>query len=116
MFGDTDRVRIRDLRHRDAAIHRSLQVDMIGTNARGDGELQLRCFGDAFGRLGTRRAGPFHDQSVYTIRRTSQPRTFVMPKHPKSLPPTVPSLVVQVLREEHWFGENEPAWDGASLS
>jgi hypothetical protein len=39
-----------------------------------------------------------------------------MLKHPKSLPPAVPSLVVQVLREEHWFGENEPAWDGASLS
>jgi hypothetical protein len=39
-----------------------------------------------------------------------------MLKDSKSLSPTVPSLVVQVLREEHWFGENEPAWDGAPLS
>ena len=49
MLGDRDAIAIRDFGDRDAPVHCGLQINVIGADAGGDGELQLLGLGDALG-------------------------------------------------------------------
>ena len=50
MFGNADAIAVGHLGDGDAAIHGGLEIDMVRADAGGDGELELRSFGDALGR------------------------------------------------------------------
>ena len=49
VLGDTDAIAIGDFGHRQAPVHRRLQVDMIRPNPRRDRQLQLGRLGDPCG-------------------------------------------------------------------
>ena len=55
VLGDADRVRVGDLGDGDPAVDRRLQVDVVGADARGDGDLQIPRLGDP---LGSEVGGP----------------------------------------------------------
>ena len=50
VLGDAVAVAVGDLGDRDAAIHRGLQIGVVGADAGGDDHLELRRLGDALGR------------------------------------------------------------------
>ena len=49
VLGDADAVGVRDLGDGDAVLHRRLQVDVVGADAGGDRQLQVRRLGDPLG-------------------------------------------------------------------
>lgn len=53
MLGHADRIAVGHLGDGDAAVHRGLQIDMVGPDAGGDRKLKLVCLGDPFlGQIG----------------------------------------------------------------
>ena len=46
VLGDADRVRVGDLGDRDLVVDRRLEVDVVGPDPGGHGELEVRCLGD----------------------------------------------------------------------
>ena len=47
MFGDANRIAVRNFGYRDFAVDRRLKVDVVGTDAGSDRKLQLLSLGDA---------------------------------------------------------------------
>ena len=62
VLGDADAVRVGDLGDGESALDRRLQVDVVGADARGQRQLQVRCLGDPLGGQvgGPERLGDHH--------------------------------------------------------
>ena len=68
VLGDTDRVAIGDLGDRDPAIDRGSQVDMVGTDSRGDRELEVLRFGYPLGgQIGRPERLRDHDVRIHEL-------------------------------------------------